>query len=450
MEIFLTAVYTILFLIIIRNHSFFKIEGIRSEALRFAFLLKVAFGILLYLVYTYYYTDRATADIFKYFDDSKIMANAILTKPLDYIQMLLGIHNDSSYFSTNYYEHMNNWFRIYDSNIFSDSHLIIRFNAFVMLFSFGYYNVHTVFICFLSFIGLTALMKFFITYAPKCKFGIFVSLFYIPSVLFWGSGVLKEGLIFFALGLFLHYSNNFFERFNFWNSLVIFGSILLLLYTKIYIFLLIFPLVIIFKSLKQYSKNNIGIAFFTVLFFTGLVSYISLNILANIDILAVLANKQHDFIALANSQTTGSLISNNQLTPDWLSFIQQLPMAIVNTFFRPIIGLDNSPMMFPAIIENLCFIILLGFSFAFPAKLNRSQKMVFHLSLWFVIGVFLLTGITTPILGAIVRYKSIALPFLGVMFSLIIDKKRIYNFSKKAARFGLNIEKKIIYKSVIH
>lgn len=450
MEIFFTILYSILFLIIIRNHKFFRIDGIRNEALRSVFLIKIGCGILLYLIYSYYYTDRATADIFKYYDDSKIMYNSLFHKPIDFFKMLFGVQNDTPYFTNTYYTNMNNWFRIYDSNIFSDSHLIIRFNAFVMLFSFGHFNVHTVFVCFLSFWGLTAMLKFFISYAPKCKFGLFISVFLIPSVLFWGSGVLKEGLIFFALGMLLYLSDNFFEKFSVLNFIMILLSILILLYTKIYIFLLISPLIVILKLLKFSNQSKVSIAFFSVYIFVFFVGYLSLKMLANIDVLTSLAQKQNDFVMLAKSQPTGSLLNDNMLCPQWFCFVQEIPNAIVNTFFRPLIGLDNSPMMIPSAIENIVFLGLLIISFIAPSKLNRSQKMLFHLSLWFVIGVFLLTGITTPILGAIVRYKAIALPFLGVIFSLTLNKRKIYRSSHQIARWLLYFEKKIIYKSVIH
>jgi len=82
--------------------------------------------------------------------------------------MLLGIGNDSPYFDA-YYKEMNNWYRVFESNIYNDSHTIIRFNAAMRLFSFGYFNVHTVFMCFLSFTGLVALYRFFVRYFENKK-----------------------------------------------------------------------------------------------------------------------------------------------------------------------------------------------------------------------------------------------------------------------------------------
>lgn len=449
MGYFLAAIYLIIFVMIIRNHSFFKIEGVRNEALRMAFLLKVVAGFLLYFIYTYYYTNRATADIFKYFDDSKVIADALYTKPIDFFKMFFSIQNDTPYFTENYYNHMNNWFRVYDSNVFSDSHLIIRFNAFVMLFSFGYYHVHTVFICFLSFIGLVGMYRFFIEYLSKAKFGLFVAVFLIPSVVFWGSGVLKEGLIFFALGTLLYLSIKFIERFTLWRLLWVAASIIILLYTKIYIFLIVFFLLIIFKMLKYNSQKKLGYMFVGIVVISSSLGLLTLKLMAGVDVFALLAQKQHDFILLAQSQQTGSLVQTSFLEPNWISFVYQLPDAILNTFFRPLVGLDNSPMMIPAMLENLFIWVLLVLSFVHRNKLSRQQWLLFHFLFWVVLGVYLLTGLTTPILGAIVRYKTIALPFLGALFCLTVSKRKVYRISKRIERIGQRIERKIVYRSVI-
>jgi hypothetical protein len=451
MGFIITLAYFLLFFILVKNHRFFKIEGVRNEALLFAFVLKVVAGFALYLVYSYYYSDRATADVFKYFDDGKVMANALFSKPVDFFKMLFGIQNDTPYFTENYYNHMNNWFRVYDSNLFSDSHLIIRYNALVMVFSFGCYHVHTLFSCFLSFVGLTAMYKFFIEYAPKAKFGLFLSIYLIPSVVFWGSGVLKEGLIFFSIGMLLYHSNHFFERYSFSKILIICLSILILLYTKIYVLIILFPLMIIFKSMKHETQgyDNVGIMFGGVVVATAFIGYLSLTLLTHYDVLAMLAQKQHDFFNLAQSQHAGSLIYLPPLTSEWSSYFMGLPTAFANVCFRPLIGLDNSPLMIPSALENLILWSLSICAVLFPAKQSRSQKLLNHFSIWFVLGIFVLTGLTTPILGAIVRYKTIALPFWGVILSLCIDKRKLYGTSKRFAKISLMVERKILYKSII-
>src|ERR1051326_242528 len=137
MEIVLTLLYAGIFLLLIRKLNFFEAEGLSRNSLSVFFCIKLLAGIALWWIYTFYYTDRSTADIYKYFDDSKIMYDALWKHPTDYFKMLFAIGNDNPYFDVNYYSHMNYWYREFDNKIYNDSHTIIRFNAFVRLFSFG-------------------------------------------------------------------------------------------------------------------------------------------------------------------------------------------------------------------------------------------------------------------------------------------------------------------------
>ena len=57
----------------LKRWSFFKNSGISFRTLSVLFTLKFIIGISVYYVYTYYYTDRKTADVFKYFDDAKYL-----------------------------------------------------------------------------------------------------------------------------------------------------------------------------------------------------------------------------------------------------------------------------------------------------------------------------------------------------------------------------------------
>src|ERR1700740_1746763 len=134
-----------------------------------AFLVKILFGFFLTYIYTSYYPDRKTADIYKYYDDARVISNSLSEKPGDYIKIISGIGNDNLYFDTTYYTKMNNWYKRYDFGTYNDNHTIIRFNALVMPLAFGSFHVHTVFMCMISFIGLCALVFVFIRFFPAKK-----------------------------------------------------------------------------------------------------------------------------------------------------------------------------------------------------------------------------------------------------------------------------------------
>ncbi|MCC6690138.1 MAG: hypothetical protein IT235_01270, partial [Bacteroidia bacterium] len=155
--------------------------------------MKIAAGTCMWYIYAYHYSDRSTADIFKYFDDSKVLFDALFTSPPDFFKMLFGISNNTSHFAQ-YYDQMNNWYNKYNSNLYNDSHSIIRINAFMRLFSIGCYHVHTVFISFMTLCGLAGTYHFFNDGLKDKPRVLAIILFLITSVLFWTSGVVKEAV----------------------------------------------------------------------------------------------------------------------------------------------------------------------------------------------------------------------------------------------------------------
>lgn len=280
--------------------KFFDVEGISKRTLSFVFILKIICGLILWSVYTFYYKDRAISDIYKYFDASKIMFDALKTNPIHFFKMLTGIGNNAPEFLP-YYDKMNFWSRQIESSIYNDSHTIIRFNTLVRFFSFGYYNVHTVFICFLSLIGLTAIYKTFYPLLQDKKQELFISVFLLPSVLFWGSGVLKEGLILFALGLFIYYFN---QLFKFKAIIICLGVGLLLALSKFYVWLSIMPGLIFILWINK-SKGTKKILKFTTII--CIMAIIGLNIDKFTSIqnpLITLSQKQIEFNKLANGLVT--------------------------------------------------------------------------------------------------------------------------------------------------
>ena len=80
MELFLTIFYFIIFSFIIFKMKFFNDKVIPKKWFVIVFGIKVFFGIILTFIFTYYYTDRANADIYKYFDDSQSIADAFKNK----------------------------------------------------------------------------------------------------------------------------------------------------------------------------------------------------------------------------------------------------------------------------------------------------------------------------------------------------------------------------------
>ncbi|MCB9364948.1 MAG: hypothetical protein H6587_10290 [Flavobacteriales bacterium] len=432
MEIAITIFYFILFCFIINKLSFFDDEVITKKWFIAIFTIKVLVSIVLTLIYTYYYTDRSTADIFKYFDDSKIMFEAIKTNPLDFIKMLLGVANDNPYFNETYYDNMRFWYSQGSTNLFTDSHTIIRFNTIVQFFSFGYFNVHNVFINFVSLIGLTAIFKVVKPYFEHYKKILFYAVFLAPSVLFWGSGLLKESIIFLGVGMLLLNLKQLSVNFSWKSSLIIILSIVLISYTKLYILAALSPALLGYFFHTTVLKQKPILSYLLSSAIIILSSFLLLAASLKINPIQLIIAKQHDFIELMN-QVENSSSFTFPIVQSTLDVILAIPNALITTFLRPFLWECNSPFMLMSAIENLDIITFFIIALFFRKKKINYNLLLFCLS--FVLFLYILTGLTVPNFGAIARYKVPALPFLLIAILSIIDIEKIKTKFKFIAPF---------------
>ncbi len=499
--------FAVIFIAAIKIVPFFKIDGISKWSLVYVFLLKIGMGMILTWIYTHYYTDRNAADIFKYFDDSKVLFSAFSKGHYsDYCKMMLGLSNDHPYLDNLYYSKMNHWYRHYDFGTYNDNHTIIRFNALVMMFSAGNFHVHTLFICFLSLIGLTALYKSFSPYLLGRKRILFAAIFLIPSTLFWGSGVLKEGILIFGIGIFFYAGFRFFiYRKNLIGSGLFFVfSILLIAINKNYLLFALIPVFLCFLISLLFFRQKVTIVYLT--FFFSLFSIAaSLPLLSeNWNILKILALKQHDFVAVSKGgiflqndsyflrlnprdrffldtlnkkefrikygcsfmywhnenlndtlyrkinidtlskyqliwdiPVAGSILTFPSLQPSWSSFLCTIPKALYNSLCKPgVFSAKTIPEKVFA-IENAVILLFL-FACVLFRRISIDRNILF-LCLFLSGSILFLIGFTTPVAGAIARYKAPILPFLVMAGLAVVDEQKAKN---AVCRFSSYLRKK--------
>jgi len=394
---------------------FFRLPEISIRLVQAGFLIKVFAGILVGLVYTYYYTDRLTADTFKFFDDSEVLFDSFFSKPGDFFRMFTGIGAEASDLN-HYYNKMNNWYDIFSP--FNDNRTMIRFNTLVRFFSMGYYFVHVVFICFLSLMGILATVKVFKQEFPKLAMEFYLIMLLLPSVLFWGSGLLKDALVYFSFGMVILTFNNLVrnETINLSGILKFITAALLLLFTKFQVFVLIIPLLIGWWVIYKYKIHALIVFPTTCIIYFGFLLTPLFTNLTGLHLATLLAQKQHAFYELGEIAKAGSVISIPVLEPTAASILMNAPLGFLNALFRPFIT-DSGPVLtLISSIENT-LVLLFGLIciFRFNRK-NTTGKILPWFSLFYTLTYFTLIGLITPILGAIVRYKAQALPFLVIMF----------------------------------
>ena len=424
----LTVLWLGICLLAIRKWKFFRSSGLSFRELSGIFIVKVAVGVALWAIYTYHYTYRETSDAFRYFDDAMVICDLLWTEPLHFFRFMLGFDLDQPEMAE-YFLQMRGWTKSYSYGIINDNPTIIRINTLIGLVSFGHYHVHTVILCFISFLGGTALFKGFRKAAKLPKWvGLFAT-FLIPGVLFWSSGVLKEAPLMCLLGFLFYHLVQWVTTHKIQHAFCALIFAMVMLFVKGYVVLLLSP-AILSVLVFGWVKKRVVWTFLAVHILIGTLAIVG-ALGSSGDFFYVLNKKQQDFVNVAEMQNAGSAIPalTTQSTGD---IILALPVALYRTYLRPDIrDLDGVFQVF-GFMENLLFlglILLMIIYFRRPEK-ERWTWILFSLSVVLAIGFVI--GWVVPVLGAIVRYKVPVLPFLACMIFLMTDFDRIWRrFGKK-------------------
>ena len=405
--------------------KFFNSKSISRHEIILAFALKITGGLILYYVYTRHYTQRHTADIFKYYDDSLVLYNSFLNHPLDFFKIIFGLDFNREYFSFNYYIEMNNWDTSYKNSLMNESRLLIKLNAILNIIGFKNYFFNSITFVLMGFVGeflifKSLLLKFNFKY-PKI---LFWSMVLFPSIFLWSSGILKEPLIILSFGLILNSLS--LKRKTKWLNISTFTIALLIIFkVKFYVFICFFPALISYL-ISEKTKLKPPRLIFAFCIIIALALLIMGNMKSSYNPLKILSEKQNDFITLSELFDTGSAFKMNPIEPNIISLIKAIPKGAVNGFLRPFPKNINKLLQLLPLIENILLYLLflyLSFKIVFlKIELNKDVKNIFWNSLFFISMLFVLTGISTPVIGALVRYKVPGLIFIIIVINLMYDQ----------------------------
>lgn len=424
MEGILFIVYAIVFVVLILRWRFFQLTGIPRRYILMVFALKLLCGFALALLYSEHYSDRSTGDTYRFFDDAKVIYDSGSEGWDVYAKLLTGIGMEEDEQAMAAYSEMTHLERSYPVGFYNDNKTIIRANALIMLFSGGHYFVHIVFWCFASLIGLTAILKVLVRYYPRKKVAMFCSVYLLPTVLFWGSGVLKEPILILGLGLFFRgifrWVYGEFKPRNIGGLLV--GAALLIL-TKGYVFFALLPAVAGLILAKSFPRKNFYLLFaiphllLIFIILTGKFIHPELNITEKLRL------KQEAFYNVAKDADSGSTIDLPEIKTTADVFLNA-PNAMVVSYLRPWPWNWNKLLYIPAALENLLLILVLAamaWNFRKPYGLGI-PVIAFGISFAFTLGI--LIGEVVPVLGAVVRYKLPSLIFIFVVAFALTDHIR--------------------------
>lgn len=291
----------------------------------------------------------------------------------------------------------------------------------IVLLSGGSYWITSLWISFISFVACwNALISLSRLY-PKIKRLLAVCFLFIPSVVFWSSGVMKDALTFAALltviavSLSLHNQAKLSLR-----DILLFliGAFLLF---KIKHYLLISTLIffsILLSNLalkKMQGRTRWIVAIICLLVIWGSTQFIHPYLKVN-RIAWALYENNHAINQQSDTMQLNIIIEDDS----WISVIREVPNALHAGLFRPSI-LDKTPIWgWIHKVENLLLTTLMFLSLLLYIKLK--PKMDWPLLIAATICILLLATmlpLSTPNFGTLVRYKNAFMPFLFLMSSIL-------------------------------
>ncbi len=391
-----------------------------------ALIVKIIGALAVGFIYQFYYDG---GDTFNYHTHgSRHVWEAFMNSPAKGFQLLVsdGTH-EGSFFQ-------------YSSKIpfFTDSssYAIVRVAAVFDLLTFSTYSATAVLFAVFSFIGMWMFFLVFYDQYPHLHRWLAFASFFIPSVFFWGSGLLKDTITIGCLGISTYTIYRIFIAHKpgalLW--FLLFASLYGLFSIKVYILLTFLPAAIIWTFLAnlQYAKSLVSkiLLFPFVLGISSVLAYYA-TVRASedsgkysFDNIGRTAQMTAYDIRYWTGRTAGSGYSLGQLDGSFGSMIALAPEAINVTLFRPYLWEVNNPLMLLSALES--FVVLV---FCIMAVLRCNLKLFKFIgqsdilfALLFAIPFAFAVGVSTFNFGSLVRYKIPVLPFITIALILIFNQ----------------------------
>ncbi|MFT6500252.1 MAG: hypothetical protein ACJASQ_000359 [Crocinitomicaceae bacterium] len=454
------------------------IDGLNKWSLSIAFTLKTLIGLYFLFIYTKFYGDGTlSADAGAFMEESQILNNVFSESPIDYLKFLTGI-GDNTDLQHQYLLETHHW----DAGaqaLINDNKNILRVHSLFHFVSYGYPVIHVLFMCLISIVGTRHLIIGITSKTDLNKNLILWVLILIPSVLFWTSGLLKEPLMFLGIGLLARGLLANSSRLN--RSLWVFLGVIVLLAFKPYVIFALIPAFIFIGFYKLLPKFKIVGSLLLLVFITSTALLIfskereqMVHLITrkqqdfrNIGKGGIFAWHGDGFYYFEPSQFPDLSIENNkvrlkkplratiidhggfespipvlvpkdgtewpiyfkrdqsqgyieieQIDDSFSQLLMNIPGAIRNCLFRPYFTDPGSWLKYPAIFEVWLILFFIVYAIFKRRKISAEVKLTIVSLLLFIFTLSSIIGLTTPVLGAIVRYRlpiTIAIVIIGLL-----------------------------------
>lgn len=413
---FLFLFYLFLLSWLLTRIRFIQKAGLQNGVIAGLFLLKVLAGV----ISGWMLRNDLNADTWGYHKDALVEYHLLFSNPSEYF---------SNLFYTGYqygYDGVLQFHNSYWNDL--KTTLMVKFVSVLHLFSFGHYYVNVVLYNFLVFFGHIALFRLFKNAFADKKKSIVAGVFLLPSLLLFSSMLHKEGLIFAAVSItcYCFYNAAHLNGFTLKRITIIILCLLFIFFLRSYIFLGLFPCLLAWYITIK-SKYKVKWVF-TLVLLTGLLAFFIIpHFLPAINPPQLFVDKQADFFSLGKANSS---IRLDTLSPGFKSFAANLPQAAGHIFLRPwFVDYFLSHPLLPFIVELLLYQALFILWIFFNEKGSKNKALVVF-SVSFSLIILLMIGYTIPVLWAIVRYRSIYLPFLLTPLICSISYQKVLLFFK--------------------
>lgn len=408
----LIILYTILSIFLLLRLSKNLQQHISARQVTASFIIKILFGIAYGFIFLKFY---AGDDTWKHHKASIVEYQKLLHHPILFLQDTFT--NTSGRVSLDaVYDTKNSFW----NNI--DEILFIKMLAIFNVFSFGNYYVNVVLFCFIVYLANLLLFRLLVRYFPKASFWLLIAIFYIPVIVFWLSGIRKDGLLFVALAMVLFYFDSMMRKEGGFLKnafLFLFGFLVLYLIRNLMV-MCVAPALFGWFLCRLFRINAL-LTFIAVYALTIFLFFASGNIHGLPDLAQKVVDRQYDFFSL----TANTRLALDSLQATSGSYLNILPQALNHSFLRPYLTESKGILQVISALDVVFFIGVLILAVFFHIKKIKIilQNPLILTCLFTSFFGYLLIGYTVPFPGAIVRYKIIFELLFLCAFAVLAEKR---------------------------
>jgi hypothetical protein len=407
-EFLIPALWATILLFFIYRFDFFKIQEINPAWPYAAFLFKLLLGFANYYIWL---NIIGHGDSLRYFHDSQIVYQSLFDNPTYFFELITrsSLENIPAHLIP------------YQKELFIEWHVneyhMVRLLAILNVFTFGNVWANIVLIAFGSYataMGLFKSLNRFLVIDADKKNLVFLFLFFLPSIVFWTGGLLKEAPVFMLLCVIII---QLFTIESSPNRNKTPAKPLLILVVCIYALFLIRDYLAILVSLNLlllfFARTIVKPQYLNKTFIINTITVIVLFFAVPI------VFPQLNYFHYAQSEQTYFL--NGEPDPDYkfsaiggdgIAVIKQIPYALNNIFFRPNLMHSDSVFRLYQSVE----LIIVWLIIVFLAIKMLRQKHPFSATALFIIIVAIellgIYGLMVTDADTLSRYRSIPLFFI--------------------------------------